>query len=87
MCWRTAFREVIKLKAALPDVESEYRLDRWLTVADAVSDPISVWSIYGAEDAVEYYDSVDGDMKELMKSYEWNWLASYALIKRGLAPG
>lgn len=24
MCWRTAFREVLKLKAALPDVEAEY---------------------------------------------------------------
>jgi len=87
MCWRTAFREVIKLKASLPDVESEYRLDRWLTVADVVSNPNSVWSIYGAEDAAEYYDSVDGDMKELKKSYEWDWLSSYALIKRGLASG
>jgi hypothetical protein len=65
MCWRTAFREVIKLKASLPDIESEYRLDRWLTVADVVSNPNSAWSIYGAEDAVEYYDSVNGDMKEL----------------------
>jgi hypothetical protein len=86
MCWRTAFREAIKLKAALPDVESEYRLNRWLTVADAESDPNSVWSVYGAQDAVEYYDAVDGDMRELMKSYEWNWLASYAFVKRGLSP-
>jgi hypothetical protein len=56
-------------------------------VADVVSNPNSVWSIYGAEDAAEYYDSVDGNMKELKKSYEWDWLSSYALIKRGLASG
>jgi hypothetical protein len=87
MCWRTAFREVIKLKSSLHDIESKYRLDRWLTVADVVSNPNSAWSIYGAEDAVEYYDAVNGDFFELKKSYEWNWLASYALIKRGLSPG
>jgi hypothetical protein len=42
------------------------------------------WSIWGAEDAVEYYDSVGGAMEELKKSYDWAWLATYALIKRGL---
>ena len=85
--WRTAFREVIKLKVALPDIEAEYRLRQWL--APVAHDPEhyhGVWSVHGAEDAVEYYEAVNGDMKELMKSYEWDWLASYALIKRGLAP-
>ena len=86
MCWRTAFREVIKLKAALPDIEAEYRLNKWLTVADSMSSPYSDWSIYGAEDAVEYYEAVNGNFDELKKSYEWEWLASYALVKRGLAP-
>ena len=86
MCWRTAFREVIKLKAALPDFEAEYRLRKWLTEADPSASPYSDWSIKGAKDAVEYYEAVNGDFNELMKSYEWDWLASYALIKRGLAP-
>lgn len=86
MCWRTAFREVLKLKAALPDIEAEYRLDRWLTTADVTTNPHAIWSIYGADDAVEYYDSVNGNFADLKKSYEWDWLASYALIKRGLAP-
>jgi hypothetical protein len=82
-CWRTAFREALKLRASLPDVENEYRLDQWLTVDGTDGQ----WSQKGAEDAVEYYESVNGDPTELHKSYEWDWLASYAFIKRGLAPG
>ena len=80
MCWRTAFREVLKLKASLPDVESEHRLNRWLTVDSSEGQ----WSQKGAEDAVEYYDSVGGDFAALKKSYEWSWLASYAFMKRSL---
>ena len=81
--WRTAFREVLKLKGN-DDVESRYRLNKWLTVA--MGQPYGQYSIYGAEDAVEYYDSVGGDFAELKKSYDWAWLASYALIKRNLTP-
>jgi hypothetical protein len=79
--WRTAFREVLKLKGS-DDVESRYRLDKWLTVD--LSHSNGQYSIYGAEDAVEYYDTVAGDFIELKKSYDWAWLASYALIKRNL---
>jgi hypothetical protein len=82
MAWRTAFREVIKLRASLPDVESEYRLRKWLTCSVGSG----AWSSYGAEDAVEYYDSVGGNLDELKKSYEWAWLASYAFVKRLLVP-
>lgn len=82
MCWRTAFREVLKLRASLPDVESEHRLNRWLTVDTTPGQ----WSRKGAEDGVEYYDSVSGDFDELKKSYEWSWLASYAFMKRSLTP-
>ena len=82
MCWRTAFREVIKLKASLPDVESEHRLNKWLTVDTTPGE----WSRKGAEDGAEYYDSVSGDFLELKKSYEWSWLATYAFIKRSLTP-
>jgi hypothetical protein len=40
--------------------------------------------VWGAEDAVEYYKEVQGDVNALMKSYEWSWLASYAFLKRGI---
>jgi hypothetical protein len=80
--WRTAFREVLKLRASLPDVESEYRLNKWLDVDSDEADP--QWSRLGAEDAVEYYDQVNGDFDALKKSYEWEWLASYAFFKRNL---
>jgi hypothetical protein len=83
MAWRTAFREVIKLKAALPDIESEYRLQYWLTVGWLKN---GEWSIIGAKDAVEYYDSVNGDFFELRKSYDWAWLSSYVFVKHGLSP-
>ena len=81
--WRTAFRECLKLRSST-DVESQYRLDKWLTVA--MGQPYGQYSIYGAEDAVEYYDSVAGDFAELKKSYDWAWLATYAMIKRNLVP-
>jgi hypothetical protein len=80
MAWRTAFREVLKLRASLPDVESEYRLNKWLAPAEGKGE----WSSKGAEDAVEYYDAVGGDFAELRKSYDWAWLASYAFMRRSL---
>ena len=82
--WRTAFREVLKLRASLPDVENEYRLSKWLDVNSDEADP--QWSRLGAEDAMEYYDSVGGDFAALKKSYEWSWLATYAFVKRNLLP-
>jgi hypothetical protein len=83
MAWRTAFRECLKLQGN-NDVESKYRLNKWLTVA--MGQPYGQYSIYGAEDAVEYYESVNGDFVELKKSYDWEWLASYALLKHNLTP-
>jgi hypothetical protein len=80
MAWRTAFRECVKL-CSQTDVESKYRLDKWLNCGALEH---GEWSIHGAEDAVEYYRAVNGDMAELRKSYDWAWLASYALLKRNL---
>ncbi len=88
--WRTAFREVLKLQASLPDVENEYRLNKWLDINGdvvAVGDEADPqWSRLGAQDAVEYYNQVNGDFNALKKSYEWEWLASYAFVKRSLLP-
>ena len=85
--WRTAFREAIKLRASLPDVESEYRLDCWLNFDNTNQHIVNEeWSRCGAQDAIEYYDAVQGDFTELRKSYEWSWLASYAMLRRNLLP-
>ena len=81
MAWRTAFRECIKLRHSLPNVENKYRLDRWCADGNGVN---AEWSRWGAEDAVEYYDAVSGDFAELKKSYDWAWLATYAMIKRNI---
>jgi len=71
--WRTAFREVIKLKSDYADIALE-RLNIWTTIAKgAYADSC----IQGAKDAVEYYDNVMGDIEELKKSYEWSWLQDY----------
>jgi hypothetical protein len=76
-CWRTAFREALKLRHSLPDVENEYRLGEWTTKGEGSN---GHWSVLGATDAVDYYESVRGDFTELKKSYEWEWLASYAMM-------
>jgi hypothetical protein len=86
MCWRTAFREVLKLKAALPDIEAEYRLRTWLTPSFRSYATAWKWSAIGAQDAVEYYNEVGGDFDELKKSYDWAWLSSYAFVKHSLLP-
>ena len=75
--WRTAFREVIKLKYSSDIVsnrETNHRLKTWLTVGD------NEWgesSIKGAKDAIEYYNSVDGNLDDLMNSYDWAWIRAY----------
>jgi len=83
MAWRTAFREALKLRASLPDVENEYRLKVWLK-EDSGTIANGHWSHKGAQDAVEFYKEVKGNPTELRKSYEWAWLASYAFLKQGL---
>ena len=74
MAWRSAFREVIKLKHSLkqqPDVETEYRLRAWLTKGEGIK---GQWSMTGSKDAVDYYEEVNGDFDLLKLSYDWQWL-------------
>jgi hypothetical protein len=68
--WRTAFREVIKLCYA-KDSESKKRLEVWTTIAEGA---FAQNSLQGAKDAVEYYESVNGDFEKLKLSYDWAWL-------------
>jgi hypothetical protein len=72
--WRTAFREVIKLKLFMdthPTVETEYRFKLWFTHNGA---EFGEWSVLGAKDAQDYYESVKGEYAQLLKSFEWVWL-------------
>lgn len=68
--WRTSFRECIKLLSATDD-ESKVRLNSWLTLGNG---KYGEYSIKGANDAVEYYKEVNGELEKLMSSYDWQWL-------------
>jgi hypothetical protein len=70
--WRTAFREVIKLRHSGTD-ENKERLNVWLKIA--VGD-FADYSRKGASDAMHYYDMVGGDFAKLKLSYDWAWLRS-----------
>jgi hypothetical protein len=74
MTWRTAFREVVKLQhfmAVQPTLETEHRLNTWLTVGEG---QYAGYSLQGACDAVKYYNEVNGDYEQLKLSFEWAWL-------------
>ena len=72
--WRTAFREVLKLRLFMdtqPTLETEHRLNIWCTVGQG---QYAGYSIGGAQDAVAYYEEVGGDLEKLQLSFEWAWL-------------
>ena len=74
MTWRTAFREVLKLRhfmATQPTLETEHRLNVWCTQAQGM---YSNYCLAGARDAVAYYDEVGGDYELLKLSFDWAWL-------------
>ena len=81
--WRSAFREALKLKNDQVSFDNQYRLKQWLTKGDG---EIGSWSICGAEDAVGYWEAVDGDFEKLKLSYEWSWLRKYFISKYGFEP-
>ena len=74
MTWRTAFREVLKLKhfmATQPTLETEHRLNVWCNQAQGM---YSNYCLAGARDAVKYYNEVNGEYEQLKLSFEWAWL-------------
>jgi hypothetical protein len=71
--WRTAFRESIKLCHATDEISKE-RLEIWSTVGEG---EFAKSSIQGSKDAIEYYSSVNGDLNQLMNSYDWEWLRGF----------
>ena len=71
--WRTSFREAIKLRLE-DSIISKQRLNIWSTVGEG---DFAQYSINGALDAVEYYESVNGNLDKLRLSYDWPWLKEY----------
>ena len=77
LTWRTAFRECIKLyddvnKTA--SIESQHRLETWLSEARGEH---AMWSLLGARDAVDYWNTCEGKHEFLMLTFEWKWLSEY----------
>jgi hypothetical protein len=77
MTWRTAFREVLKLKfsADQGDIEASERLIIWTTIANG---DYSEYSLLGAKDALKYYSDVSGNLDKLKLSFSWQWLEEYS---------
>ena len=74
LAWRTAFREVIKLHQFKPTVENKHRLKKWLTVGNGHN---AEWCLKGSKDAQEYYQEHGSNYKQLMLSYDFEWLKNY----------
>jgi hypothetical protein len=77
LTWRTAFRECIKLYDDInktSSVESQHRLETWLS--EAVGEH-AMWSLLGARDAVDYWNTCEGKHEFLMLTFEWKWLSEY----------
>lgn len=74
LAWRTAFREVLKLCQAKPTVESKHRLKKWLTIGEGEN---AEWCLNGSKDAQKYYQEHGSDYKQLMLSYDFEWLKQY----------
>jgi hypothetical protein len=75
--WRSAFREVIKLKQEVDNgagIEIRHRLDTWCKRADGEN---AEYCLEGANDALEFYHSVDADPDELQKSFHWDWIKDW----------
>lgn len=70
LAWRTAFREVIKLKLQKPTVENNYRLKKWLAIGKGKN---AEWVNKGALDGVEFVEQ--GNDPYL--SYDFEWIKKY----------
>ena len=74
LAWRTAFREVIKLLDSKPTVETNYRIKKWLSNGEGKN---ADWVLKGATDAQEYYQTNSSNHKQLMLSYDFQWLKQH----------
>jgi len=76
LAWRTAFREVIKLKLQAPTVENNYRLKKWLTLGKGDN---AEWVNKGALDAVAFLEQGN----DPYSSYDFDWIKKYFEEKHG----
>jgi hypothetical protein len=84
--WRSAFREVLKLKREVDlgaGVEIQHRLRVWCERATGDN---AEYCLLGATDALEYYQQVAGDYAALCLSFDWAWLKDYYYRKHGTEP-
>lgn len=65
LAWRTAFREVIKLKLQKPTVENKYRLKKWTTLGKGDK---AEWVLKGALDGIKFLE----DGNDPFKSYNFD---------------
>jgi hypothetical protein len=75
--WRSAFREVLKLKQEVDQSagpEIQHRLRVWCQRAQGDN---AEYCLAGANDALDYYKSVDGDATALQLSFDWAWLEQF----------
>lgn len=75
--WRSAFREVLKLKQEVDNgagIDIQHRLSVWLTHAEGEN---AEYCLQGANDAINYYNSVNGAANKLQLSFDWKWLEEY----------
>ena len=82
--WRSAFREVLKLKLEVDEgagFELQHRLRVWCERAKGDN---AEYCLQGANDALEYYNSVSGDYEMLKLSFDWPWLQQFYLDKHGV---
>jgi hypothetical protein len=82
--WRSAFREVLKLKLEVDQgagFELQHRLKVWCERAEGEN---ADYCLQGANDALEYYISVDGNYEMLKLSFDWPWLQQFYFDKHGV---
>jgi len=84
--WRSAFREVLKLKQEVvqgADIEIQHRLHVWCTYAEGEN---AEHCLQGSADALRFFAQVQGEPKELQKSFDWYWLQDYYYSLYGQRP-
>ena len=76
LAWRTAFREVIKLKLQKPTVESNYRLKKWLAMGKGQN---AEWVNKGALDGIDFLEKGN----DPYHSYDFDWIKKYFEERHG----
>ncbi len=83
--WRAAFRHCVKLLSVILGERSannrEMYLERWRKAQHSPA-AFAIHAYYGYLDAVGYVEQYDGNMKELNKINDYDWLEQYYRSKQ-----